>query len=77
VKLLFGSPTKTSEVYQVRNKVTTKTYGYHISDGICEEVIPEKNNPNLCSFIGFTFWKGKQDRRYTSKPRLRLYYNYD
>lgn len=77
MKQLFGKPTVTDEVYQVVKKVTTKTYGYLISDSLCEDVLPKKNNPYICSLIGFTFWKGKQDRRYTSRPRLHLYYNYD
>lgn len=77
VRLLLGEPTITDKVYQVIKEVTIENYGYLISDSLCNDVLPKKNNPYNCSGIGFTFWKGKQDRRYTSKPRLRLYYNYD
>lgn len=74
---LFGKPTRVSNTYNVVKKVTTQTYGYHISDGHCEEVIVEKNNWQICSFLAFTFWKGEQNRRYTEKPRLNIYgYNF-
>jgi hypothetical protein len=77
VKFLLGEPTVTHQRYNAVKKVTTEIYGYLVADGICEEIIPLPNNPTICSFMGFTFWKGKQDRRYTDKPRLSLHYDYD
>lgn len=71
-KLLFGKPTRITETFKFRSKVTTETYGYLISDGKCEEIISEKNQPNRCSYLAFTFWKGRQDKGYITRPSLKL-----
>lgn len=72
VEAIFGKPTIIGKTFQHIKKVHTETYGYHIADKFCDEDSQMKTRVNICSFIAFTFWEGKQDRRFTSRPRLRL-----
>lgn len=72
VRAIFGKPTRVSKSFQHIKKVHNKTYGYHIVDEICDEDSQRDGRDIICSSIAFTFWEGKQDRRFTSRPRLSL-----
>lgn len=72
VKAIFGKPTNISSTFKARKKVTTTTYGYHISDENCDENLQSVSRVNICSFIGFTFLQGQQVADITEKPRFKV-----
>jgi len=72
VRAIFGKPTRVSISFQHIKKVHNKIYGYHIVDEICDEDSQRDGRDIIFSSMAFTFWEGIQDRRFTSKPRLKL-----
>jgi hypothetical protein len=72
VKHIFGEPTKKGKTYRAIDKITTTSYGYYIADESCNEEAQQNSELVICSSMGFTFWKGKQGRKYLPKPRLTL-----
>ncbi len=72
VRTIFGKSTTVSNTFQHIKKVNIKHYVYYIVDEICDENSQRTGRDIICSFIAFSFWEGKQDRKCTSRPRIML-----